>query len=241
MAKEKSKTSKKTSKKVTKKVIKKEVVKYTASDVVLNKSQSNSLEMVRKNEVRIGESFAGMITLAINSGDRLNLLKESIQIKYGRVWKVWAGENLPEMLGFEYEQATVYMKVASGQATLIGLNPTSIDEAVRMIADGSLTDEQRAEKVKKQEAAAQTKKDLGGATVTDGTISEGTMADIEQCTDVEMLNGLLALIQQRLEELASRTVAEVAAAEGGTEGGDETGEVNEVETAEQEAVAELTG
>ena len=225
--------AKKAGKKTAKKAAKKAVVKYTASDVVLNKSQANSLEMVRKNEEKIAKSFESMISTAVDSGDRLNLLKDSIQAKYGRVWKVWAGENLPEMLGFAYEQATVYMKVASGQAQLIGLNPTSVDEAVRMIADASLTDDQRKAKAEKSEASAKAKADAGGGIVTDGTISDRTMADIEQCTDREMLHGLLALIQQRLDELAAQPVAEV---DPGDDGSDEVDPSDE-----QDAIAELTG
>ncbi len=230
-SKAKKPAAKKGGKKANKKVTKKAVIKYTASDVVLTKTQETAIKMVRENEGKMATSMATMIKLAINSGDRLNLLKDAIQNKYGRVWKVWAGENLPEMLGYKYEQAALYMKVANGQAQLIGLNPTSVDEAVRMIVDANLTPEKREEKAAAKVKAEKAKEAAGG-TVTDGTISDRTMAEIEQCTDAEMLRGLQSLIQQRLDELAAQPVAEVDPGEADDNGDDEEA---------QEAVAELTG
>jgi len=182
----------------TKKTAKKEVVKYTASDVVLTKAQSKTLEMVEKNQDRILSNAEAMLKIGFDSGQRLMKLKEEIQSKFGRVWKTWA--QTEGNLSIGYEQASRYMKLAGAtDDEFAALESTSIESAVKEIEYL-----RKPEKKAAAEKAAADKKAAGNKKqkiATAGIISNATLDEVEQCTDISELRGLIKLCHARIEEL----------------------------------------
>ena len=186
---------------------KKPAVKKTASKkikplndpmlVSLNTPQQKSVEKIKANQERIDKAMGGMIMIAADSGARLVKLKEEVQKKFGRVWKVWAQTvgNLP----VGYEQASRYMKLANNPTLLAKINADSIEDAVKQI-EHQLKPE-KAEAAEKQKAEARKQ-----AKVTSGHISETALNEIDECTDVEQLKGLLVLITERIAELTDNPV-----------------------------------
>ena len=172
---------------------KKEVIKYTAADVVLNSKQAKSLEIVAANETRLHAKAQDMLKIAFDSGKRMLELKEQVQAKYGRVWKDWA-QGQTENLGIGYEQVTRYMKLAANptQYALLDDSVTSIEGAVKQI--------EYMKKPEKAKAAAE-KKAAKPKIATAGIISNATLEEIEACTDVSELRGVIKLCHARIEEL----------------------------------------
>ena len=204
---------------------KKEVVKFEAKDVALNSPQSKSLIQVGKNQEKIFASANNMIALAKDSGERLIKLRDAIQGKYGRVWKAWAqtAGNLP----ISYEQASRYMKLAGAtDAEFALIDANSIEGAVKQVEHMRKPEKAKAAAEKKAAAPKASR-----ATSTDGTISDATIREIEECTDIEMLRLLAQTVQKRIDELSSfspgdDTLTEQEAADGDYDG---DGDVDETD------------
>ena len=191
----------------TKKAATKKVVKTKPLNdpmlVSLNSPQQKSVEQIQKNQERIEKAAGSMILVAADSGARLVKLKDEVQKKFGRVWKVWAQTvgNLP----VGYEQASRYMKLAKNPKLLAEINANSIEDAVKQIEHKLKPEKQEAADKQKSEKREQSK-------VTGGEISEKVMQEIEQCTNVKDLRQLITLINQRIEELQDGTADDVAPA-----------------------------
>ena len=224
MANAKSKTKKPAPKKVAKKTVKKpavkkEVIIYKASDVELTKTQKGQVDRIISNEDKIGKQKLAMVDIAIDSGTRLNLLKEGIQKKYPKTWKAWAETNLP----IGYPQITRYMKVAKNQNLLEGKTYSSLEDAVKLISfDGDETAmaESGTSKKDKRETASAAKVAFTPAAL---------MEAIDSIDKVETLQMLRDYIQSRIDSLGA---IEVDLPEG-----DEDGEVDEDAA---DAIAELS-
>ena len=174
---------------------KKQVVKYEPKDVALTKTQSKLLEMVERNQERILAQAENMLKLANDSGERLLKLKDEVTKKYGRVWKQWA--QTPGNLPIGYEQATRYMKLASASdAEFDAIEATSIEGAVKQIEH--MRKPEKAEKAAK--AKAEKKASRTAQVITD-VISNATLEEVERCTSISELRGLIKLCHARIEEL----------------------------------------
>lgn len=196
------KPAKKTAaKKTTKPAAKKqEVVKYTADDVLLNRGMVAAVKKVHANEDRIHAKAQDMMKLAFDSGQKLLKLKEDIQNKWGRVWKDWCVANAAD-LGVGYEQLTRYMKLAANpdQYALLDDSVTSIEGAVKQIEH--MKNPEKAEQRAKARAERQAASKSEVPTATRGIISNATIEEVQQCTDLGELRGLLKLIHARISEL----------------------------------------
>ena len=197
--------------------------------VSLNAPQQKSVEQIRKNQDRIDNAMGGMIKIAADSGARLVKLKEEVQKKFGRVWKVWAQTegNLP----VGYEQASRYMKLANNPALLEQINANSIEDAVKQIEHQLKPEKREAAEKQKAEKREQAK-------ATTGQISEAVLNEIDECTDVQQLRGLMTLIQDRIEYLSdgNKAADPVDDIDDALEG-----EYTDDDDDADEAIAELTG
>lgn len=177
-------------KKAAKKKVKKEVIVYTADQVELTKTQEKQVFMILKNEEIINSKKLSMVDTAIDSGTRLNVLKDSIQKKYGRVWKAWAELNLP----VGYPQVSRYMKVAANQALIAGKTYTSLEDAVKLISfdgDEAAMAKSGTSKAAKRETA-DTQKSVA---ITPAALMEA----IDAIDKVETLQQLRDYIQARID------------------------------------------
>jgi hypothetical protein len=184
--------------KKTKAVVK--AVAIEASAVVLNKTQEKQVAMIVANEDRMKGKFGEWLAIAINSGERLNLLKLAIK-KQNAPWKEWAENNLP----MSYPQATRYMKVAGGKALIEGKIVSSLEDAVKLVTFGgdiAALEASGEMKNQKQQAATAT------ATANAAPASPARLIeDIDAVTDLETLTMLRDYIQGKIDNFGTASVA----------------------------------
>jgi hypothetical protein len=188
-----------TKKAAAKKAPAKKVVVKPQADVAiealqLTKQEQNLVSGVLKNQEKIHSSANSMIKLAIDSGNKLLSLKDTIQSKYGRAWKAWCEAHSVEM-GLNYRQIAKYMLVAQNQTLALEGDYTSINDACEAIGREKRPEAAEARDEEKAQKRAQAK-------VTGGEISERVLNEIDECTNIESLRGLIALITDRIEYLS---------------------------------------
>lgn len=196
----KSTTKKATTKKAaapkkaaTKKVVVKPQADVAIEALALNTPEQNLVNGIAKNQTKIFGQVTSAIKLAVDSGDKLDKLKSIIQTKYGRAWKAWCEAHAIE-LGISYRQVAKYMLVSQNQQLALDGDFESINDACEAIGR-----DKRPEAAEKRDTAKAEKRDQ--AKVTGGQISEKVLNEIDECTDLDQLKGLLTLITERIEEL----------------------------------------
>ena len=215
----KKSTSKKPAKKAAAKV---PAVKKEDLPIVLTKKQETQLRVIGANQSKIEAKAVDMMKLAYDSGQRLIALRDEFQAKFGRRWKEWAGENLP----ISYEQASRYMKLGSATpAEFEALTAGSLEDAAKQLQH--MRHPERAQQEQQRRAANKT----SAPAATAGIISNATIEEVQQCTDIEELRGLIKLCHARIDALQS---------EGGT-GVDEDEFLEDDADEAADAVAELVG
>lgn len=212
-------TSKKPAKKPSKAKAKVPAVKKEDLPIALTKGQETQLRMIANNQSKIEAKAVDMMKLAYDSGQRLIKLRDEFTAKFGRRWKEWAAENLP----ISYEQASRYMKLGSATpAEFEALTAGSLEDAAKQ-----LQHMRHPERAKAEQERRAAKSSVPAATA--GIISNATIEEVQQCTDIEELRGLIKLCHARIDALQ---------AVGGTGVDDE---VDETDEDAADAVAELVG
>ena len=177
----------------TKKVVVKPQSEVSIELLALNTPEQNLVNGIAKNQTKIFGQVTSAIKLAVDSGDKLDKLKSIIQTKYGRAWKAWCEAHAVE-LGISYRQVAKYMLVSQNQQLALDGDFESINDACEAIGRDKRPESAAARDEKKAETRQQAK-------VTGGHISEKVLNEIDVCTDIEQLKGLLVLITERIEEL----------------------------------------
>ena len=178
----------------------KAVIVFTAEQVVLNATQTKTIEMINRNQTRILGAAENMIKLATDSGKRLVTLQEQVKKQWGNVWKEWAQTegNLP----IGYEQSTRYMKLANNEQILLDndIQATSIKDAVMQI-EHIRKPEKKAAAEAKAAAKKSAPKPAAQKPVNAGIISNASLNEVEHCNDIEELRGMIDLCNARIEIL----------------------------------------